>query len=408
MPRDAPRHSSAVEVRRACPLDAEEVCSEIDDPTSCARSRDSRSTASDLPDELHPRHLWRRVAQLVLAVALVGVAVAAAPGLGGLRGHFERAQPAWLVVAIAAEVASALSYVVVLRAVFCRRMQWRRSYQLGMSELAANSLLPAGGAGGLALGAWALHRGGMSTRHIARRTVVFFLVTSAANFAAVIFAGWALASGLLPGGAPLVLTLVPASLAAVIVLLVVFVLPRLLDRIAPAAWPPRTTRGVRGRARALAIRTSETLAQGVREAVSVLRVGRPLAIAGSVGYMAFDIGVLAACFAATGSTPPPAGVLVLAYTIGQLGALIPLPGGIGATGGGLIAAFVLYGASIGPATAAVLLYRAVQLGVPALLGPPAFVLLQRALLRGDAQMSICEPLADDDTANRLDACEGTA
>jgi uncharacterized protein (TIRG00374 family) len=336
------------------------------------------------------------VAQLVLAVVVVGVAVAAVPGLEGVRHHIERAQPAWLIIAVAAELASALSYVVVLREVFCRHMRWPRSYQLGMSELAAGSLLPAGGAGGLALGAWALHRGGMSTRHIARRTVVFFLVTSAANFAAVIVAGGGLALGLLPGSASLALTLVPASLATITVLLVVVVLPSLLDRVTLSAASPAATDGRRERARGLAITASGTVAEGVRETVSVLRA-RPLAIAGSVGYMAFDIAVLAACFAATGSAVPPLGILVLAYTVGQLGGLIPLPGGIGATDGGLIAAFVLYGASIGPVAAAVLLYRAVQLGVPALLGPPAFLLLHRTLRRLDSAASMfCEPLADDD------------
>jgi uncharacterized protein (TIRG00374 family) len=339
------------------------------------------------------------VAQLVLALAVVVVAVAAAPGLGGVRHHLARAQPTWLVVGVAAEVASALSYVVVLRGVFCRRMQWRRSCELGLSELAADSLLPAGGAGGLALGAWALHRGGMSTRHIARRTVVFVLVTSAANFAAVIVAGGLLASDLLPGGTSLALTVIPTSVAAVVVLLVVFVLPRLLERITPVGVSVSGSAGLRPRARGLAIRTSRTLAEGVRETVSVLRAGRPLAIGGSLGYMAFDIAALAACFAATGSTPPPVAVLVLAYSIGQLGGLIPLPAGIGATGGGLIAAFVLYGTPIGPATAAVLLYRAVQLGVPALLGPPAFVLLHRALRRADTALSICEPLGDYDAAD---------
>ena len=268
-----------------------------------------------------------------------------------------------------------------------------------MSELAADSLLPAGGAGGLALGAWALRRGGMPTRHVARRTVVFFLLTSAANFAAVIVAGGGLALGLLPGRASLALTLLPASLAALIVLLVVLVLPRLLDRVTPAAGPASAADGRRERARRMAIRTSGTLAEGVRETASTLRAGRPLAIAGSIGYMAFDIAALAACFAATGSALPPLGIIVLAYTIGQLGGLIPFPGGIGATGGGLIAAFVLYGASIGPVTAAVLLYRALQLGVPALLGPPAFVLLHRALGRRDAAMvTLCEPLAEDDAA----------
>jgi uncharacterized protein (TIRG00374 family) len=354
---------------------------------------------SELPSDLHPRHLWRRAAQLVLAAVVIAVVVAAAPGLGGVRHHFADAKAAWLLIGVAAELASALSYVAVLRAVFCRRMQWRRSYQLGMSELAADSLLPAGGAGGLALGAWALRRGGMSTRHIARRTVVFFLVTSAANFAAVIVAGGGVALGFLPGRASLALTLIPAVLAAVIVLLVVLALPRVLERIAPVAAPRKATGRLRERARGLAIRTSAILAEGVRETVSLLRAGRPLAIAGSLGYMAFDIAVLATCFAATGSAVPPLGVFVLAYTIGQLGALIPLPGGIGATGGGLIAAFVLYGTAIGPATAAVLLYRAVQLGVPALLGPPAFVLLHRALRRGDASFSLLgERLADDEGA----------
>jgi uncharacterized protein (TIRG00374 family) len=356
-------------------------------------------TAPELPDELDPRHLWRRVAQLGLAIVVVAVAVAAAPGLGGVRHQFGHAKPAWLLIAVAAEVASALSYVVVLRAVFCRRMQWGRSYQLGMSELAADSLLPAGGAGGLALGAWALHRGGMSTGHIARRTVVFFLVTSAANFAAVMVAGAGVALGLLPGRASLALTLIPAALAAGTVLLVVLMLPRVLDRVAPDAVPRKETGRLRERARGVAIRTSATLAEGVRETVSLLRAGRPLAIAGSVGYMAFDIAVLAACFAATGSAVPPVGVFVLAYTIGQLGGLIPVPGGIGATGGGLIAAFVLYGGAIGPVTAAVLLYRAVQLGVPAVLGPPAFLLLHRALRRGDASFSLLgERRAEDESA----------
>ena len=55
------------------------------------------------------------------------------------------------------------------------------------------------------MGAWALHRGGVSTEHIAHRTVVFFLVTSAANFAAVIVAGLGLAFGLVPGRASLAL-----------------------------------------------------------------------------------------------------------------------------------------------------------------------------------------------------------
>src|SRR5207248_2410938 len=79
-----------------------------------------------------------------------------------------------------------LSYVVVFRAVFCQRMRWRLAYQIGIAEQGANSVLSVSGAGGLALGAWALHRGGMSAEHIGRRTVAFFLLTSLANVAFVV------------------------------------------------------------------------------------------------------------------------------------------------------------------------------------------------------------------------------
>ena len=61
-------------------------------------------------------------------------------------------------------------------------------------------------------------------------------------------------------------------------------------------------------------------------------------------------------------------MLLLAYVVGQLGDLIPLPGGVGGADGGLIAALVLYGTPLSSAAAAVLAYRAFQLGLPALLG----------------------------------------
>lgn len=47
-------------------------------------------------------------------------------------------------------------------------------------------MLSASGAGGLALGTWALRPGGMSTEYIGRRTVAFFSLTSMANGGGVI------------------------------------------------------------------------------------------------------------------------------------------------------------------------------------------------------------------------------
>src|SRR4051794_27668536 len=122
--------------------------------------------AAALPETLQPGRLRRRAVQLVVVIAFLGIVLATFPGLGEVRQRLAHAQPGWLTIAVAAELASALSYIVVLRAVFCPCMRWAPTYQLGMSELAAGALLPAGGAGGLALGAWALQRGGMSGTHI--------------------------------------------------------------------------------------------------------------------------------------------------------------------------------------------------------------------------------------------------
>jgi len=71
------------------------------------------------------------------------------------------------------------------------------------------------------------------------------------------------------------------------------------------------------------------------------------------------------------------GPFLLAYTLGQAGGMLPLPGGVGGVGGGLIAMFVLYGAPLGDATAAVLAYRLFQLGVPVLCGLFGLAALKR-------------------------------
>jgi len=110
--------------------------------------------------------------------------------------------------------------------------------------------------------------------------------------------------------------------------------------------------------------------------------------------MAFDIAALGFGFAAVGHVPE-FGVLVLGYLIGQLGNLIPVPGGIGGTEGALIGTFALYGVNLTQATAAVLLYRLFALLVPAALGAPAFIVLRRKLARADQPALVCAPLGLD-------------
>ena len=95
----------------------------------------------------------------------------------------------WLALGVAFEICSCVSYVLMFRPVFCRSMPWRTSWEIGWSELAMGSIVPASGAGGLALGAWILHAGGMPAERIARRSVAFFLIKSSVNFVAVAVIG---------------------------------------------------------------------------------------------------------------------------------------------------------------------------------------------------------------------------
>ena len=94
-----------------------------------------------------------------------------------------------------------------------------------------------------------------------------------------------------------------------------------------------------------------------------LRLG-PAAIAvaclGMLASWLADIGVLAASYAALGTTPPWTGLL-LAYCAGQVASSVPVtPGGIGVVEGSLTLALVAFGGSTEMTLAAVLLYRLIS------------------------------------------------
>jgi uncharacterized protein (TIRG00374 family) len=350
---------------------------------------DTRS-GQQMPEELHPRHLLVRAAQIAAVIAVGALAISALPGLDEVRARLTGADPVWVAAVIVAELGSCAGYLLVFRATFCSQMPWGLSYDIAMAELAANSLLPAGGAGGLALGVWALRQAGMPTAHIARRTVAFFVITSAANFLALVLVGIGVFVGIVAGRGSAVLTLVPALVTALGVLLV-GLSPRLLRALGDRGAGADTERW-RGRARVAAGTGLKTAADGVEQALALLRTHSFGVIVGSFAYMAFDIVALGCAFAAVGHVPP-VGTLILGYLIGQLGNLIPLPGGIGGTEGALIGVFALYGVGFSDSTAAVLLYRLFQLAIPALLGAPAFVMLRRKLMRADRPALVCAPLA---------------
>ena len=337
--------------------------------------------AEALPEDLAPRRLLRRLLQVAALVGVLVLVVLLAPGLGEVRQRLEGATPGWLVLAVALEALSCGSYLLMFRPVFCRRMSWRTSAQIAWSELAAGSLVPASGAGGLALGAWILHRGGMPAERIARRSVAFFLIKSSVNFVAVAVLGTLMAAGLVGPDLSLLLTALPAALSVAVIALVLAI-PRLGPGRDPRPDASRLVRGVAAARRAVIT--------GSAEAVEILRSRDLPVVAGAIGYWAFDNAVLWATFEAVGADIPIS-IVMMGYLIGQLGGLLPLPGGVGGIDGGLIGTLIVYGAPAAPTAAAVLAYRIILFWLPLIGGAIAFAFLRRALNRAE-RPDLCQPI----------------
>src|SRR4051794_38183594 len=320
---------------------------------------------SPAPEATHDgfdvRSAARRLVGFLVLLVVVVVALRTLPGLGEIRERFDGAAPGWIVLSAVCELASVASFPLALRGVFSRLIPWRPAVTLGLVEQGANVLVPAGGTGGLAFGAVLLQRRGVPAAFAGARTVALFLCTSFMTFFAVVVAGVAFAvgggAGDLPGYAGLLLAAASVATIAVVVVLGRTRAPteRARHRLAELIRRGRT--GLRG---------------GGADAPELIRGGDVLVIAGSVGSLVFDIAARAAMFYALGGAAPARAGFVLAYPVGQGGALIPSPAGVGGTEAGLIGMFVLCGSPLAAATAAVLAYPGVQLSLPAVLrgAPP--------------------------------------
>jgi uncharacterized protein (TIRG00374 family) len=330
-------------------------------------------TTLTMPEEFAPRRLARRTLQIVAVLAVVGLVLVLAPGLGHVRDLLAAASPEWIALAVAFEALSCVSYVFMFRPIFCMNMPWRTSWEIGLSELGAGSIVPASGVGGLALGAWILSEGGMPAERIASRSVAFFMIKSSVNFLAVAVLGTIMALGLAGPDLSLWLTAVPA-IGATIVIVGVLAIPRLGIGEGPSAE--------QGRVRRAMSHARKALVGGTGEAVQIVRSGESLVIFGSIGYWAWDNAVLWATFHSLGYSPPIT-VILMGYLIGQLGGLLPVPGGLGGIDGGLIGTLIVYGTPAAATAAAVLIYRVILFWLPLLAGAVAFTSLRRGLNQPD-------------------------
>jgi uncharacterized membrane protein YbhN (UPF0104 family) len=312
-------------------------------------------------DEDPGRSLWRGLISLIVLIALVVSLLLAVPGLHGVAHEVAHMHVGWLVVAIVLEILSCLGYVIAFLQVF-DRAPVRFGARVALSELAFGAAVSLGGAGSIAVGAWLLVDRGASPARVAERSAVLFLLTSAINVITLALAGLGLWLGVLPGPDNPLLSAVPAAVG-IAVLVLFLALPAITDRFAARRSP--------GRVRTLLTEFAVTI-----RATRQLLTTPDWRIIGAIAFLWCDIAVLAACFAAAGAVPPLA-TIVLAYQIGYLSNLIPIPGNIGVLDGSLVGMFVLYGVSATAATAATIVYHAIALWVPAMWGTVAFIILRR-------------------------------
>jgi uncharacterized protein (TIRG00374 family) len=361
---------------------------------------DSAPSAGERDEDVEPSFFGdpKRIVQTLVVVGLLLVAIYLLfPRLVGLESSFRRlgqGDPLWIAIALALCVGSFFSYVALFRGVVGERVmhfEWRESYQITMAGLAATRLFSAGGAGGIILTYWALRKAGMPRRQTACRMVAFLVLLYAVYMLALIIAGVLLRTGVINGADPIGLTIVPAAIAGIVV--VVFLLIALI----PEDFERRMysfTRGYRFRAFVHRLATAPaTLASGTRTAIDFIRNPERggLAVLGAVGFWATNVGILWASFHAF-DVQVPLGVVIQGFFIGMVANLFPFaPGGVGAVDAGMIGAFVLFGIPSSAVFPAILVYRLIAFWLPIPPGVVAFLQLRKTVTRWEREG---RPIAD--------------
>ena len=346
----------------------------------------------------------------LFAVSIVAFLYLVLPKLAGVSEDVKRIEKGdkwWVAVGVAFEMVSFGGYIVLFRTVFARgrsRISWRVSYQITMAGLVATRLFAAGGAGGIALTAWALRRSGMEPRLVACRMVAFMVLLYAVYAGSLLIDGVALATGAFPGGGSFAITVVPAIAGFVLFVLTgaIALLPKDAERRLHtwASGPSRMAHLFNSTVAAPALAAS-----GVRTAMDLIRERRP-GLLGAIVWWTFDILVLWAMFHAFGS-PPPLSVIWMCYFVGTLANLLPLPGGLGGVEGGMIGAFAAFGVSFDLAVLAVLSYRAISFWLPTIPGGIAYFQLRKTVAQWKSEQSPSAPGSVRAVAGQAGALQGS-
>jgi len=354
-------------------------------------SQEDAANGSNRFTEL-PIFTTRRIVQtVVLVFVLLGAIYFLFPklvGLGDALSRLDDADPVWIGIAIAFNVAAYATYIALFKAVVggdALRLSWTETYEINMAGVAATLLFSAGGAGGVALTYWALRKAGMVRREVGRRMIAFVSLHYVFYPIALIIFGVLLRTGVMNGKGSVELTIVPAAVAGLLLILGVLITLIPADaerRLARFAHNERSQQILQNVGKVPA-----TLGEGFRFALSLFthpsRGG--LAVIGAAGFWAFSIGVLWASFHAFGVHVPLA-VVVQGFFLGMVANLFPLaPAGVGAVDAGMIGAFVLFGIPEETVFPAVLIFRLVSFWMPIPPGIFAFFQLRHTVHRWEEE-----------------------
>ena len=322
------------------------------------------------------KHLQRSALKLAGYLVVAYLVLKLIPALEQALKSLEHARWELLLVALVLETFSEMGFVVSWRAIVDPEdllsqdgRGQRMDTRVAWAQLGGGTLVPGGSWGGVGVGAWILHHFGMPMKLVAEREFNLSFLNTAIDALTLVLFGLALATGVLSGARNLLLTLLPAAVAAIGLAAAVLVAHR------------ATTRAERTPIRHAKIAAViATLSEAVGNTERLLGHRRNYkAVFGAVAYLGLDVLVLWVAFLAVHVHPEPTfGVIVMAYIIGALGGSLPLPAGVG-TVGGIAGVLILYGVGHEAAIAAVLLYQAIGLLVPLVGGGIAYIVIRRNL-----------------------------
>ncbi len=322
------------------------------------------------------RHLRKSALKLVGYLVVAYLILRLIPTLNEALHSLRQVSWEWVVGAIVLEVISETGFVFAWReivdpeSVLDRDGRGRGMDQrVAWAQLGGGLLVPGGSLGGMGVGGWILHRFGMPTKVIAERQFNLSFLNTAVDALALIVFGLGLAVGIFAGEDNLLLTLLPAALAACGIALALLIAARAQTRTDPEQVK-----------HAKVARAISTLADAVNDTKRLLsRRGSLATVLGALAYLAFDLLILWLALRAVHARPVPGiAVVLMAYIIGALGGSLPLPASVG-TIGGIAGMLIVYGVHHNPAVAAVLLHQAIGLLVPLAGGTISYFVIRRKL-----------------------------